>query len=399
MDRTGQRAMFRVGAGGPEFVVKGVNFVRLRRGDHSTFEAVPLESKAPEAPNGDCYDPQKAEAMLAFVQSVRLNTVRVFIIGRSAANPGIAGPEGTTTALYEPYMANVLDFLERAEKHGIYVLPTFGDGELPRNEYFRKRLGGGGNRIYLTSEGIAAKREYVREFLQFIQSRRPELMATLLGVQMQNELHLDGKSWPFDAVNGTVTSANGKTYDLSNARQRQALMDEGIVYYLDAMTDAVHKIDPKLLVCEGIFTMRAVGKNPDTDLGPGPEFAGDRRWPPTLETLSRSKLDFLDVHFYRTRTNESVADAFARDMETVRFVGATAAAILKDKPVILGEFGAFQFAESSWTAAQENLLSIRDEAMYRGMSGWLLWTYDTFEQTELMPGMTDGGELLRRLGN
>ena len=73
------------------------------------------------------------------------------------ANPGIAGPEGTTAALYEPYMANVLDFLARAKAHGIYVLPTFGDGELPRNEYFRKRFGGEGNRIYLTSEGIAAK--------------------------------------------------------------------------------------------------------------------------------------------------------------------------------------------------------------------------------------------------
>lgn len=401
VDRTGRRAVLRAGAGGPEFVVKGVNFVRLRKGDHSTFEAVPLQSWNGESATagGDCYDPRKAEAMLDFLQSAGLNTVRVFIIGRSKTNPGIAGPEGSTTALYEPYMANVLDFLERARKHRVYVLPTFGDGELPKNEYFRKRFGGGGNRIYLTGEGIAAKREYVCEFLRFIQSRRPELMTTLLGVQMQNELHLDGKSWPFDAASGTVTMANGKAYDLADARQRQALMDDGIVYYLDTLADAVHVVDPGLLVCEGIFTMRAVGKDPAKDVGPSPGFTGDRRWPPTLETLSRSKLDFLDVHFYRTRKNETVADAFARDMGTVRFAGATAEAIRKDKPVILGEFGAFRFAEQSWTEARKNLIAIRDQAMRCGMSGWLLWTYDTFEQTELMPGMTDGGELLKQLGN
>ncbi len=401
VDRSGQRAVFRAGAGGPEFVVRGVNFVRLRRGDHATFEAVPLEAKAGESAtqaNGDCYDPQKAEEMLAFLQSSGLNTVRVFIIGRNTANPGIAGPADSTAALYEPYMANVLDFLARARNHGIYVLPTFGDGELPRNDYFRKRFGGGGNRLYLTSEGIAAKREYVCEFLRYIQSRRPELMGTLLGVQMQNELNLDGKGWPFDQKSGTITTANGKSYDLANGKQRQALMDDGIVFYLDTMASAVRGVDPDMLVCEGIFTMRAVGKDPAKDIGPGPEFAGDRRWPPTLETLSRSKLDFLDVHFYRTRKDETVADAFSRDMETVRFSGATAAAILKGKPVILGEFGAFRFADPTWASACGNLLAIRDEAIRRGMSGWLLWTYDTFEQKELIPGMTGGGEFLRKLG-
>jgi hypothetical protein len=279
----------------------------------------------------------------------------------------------------------------------VYVLPTFGDGELPRNEHFRKRFSGGGNQIYLTKEGIAAKREYVCEFLRYIQSRRPELMATLLGVQMQNELHLDGKGWPFDQKSGTITTANGKTYDLADGKQRQALMDDGIVFYLDTMADAVHGIDPGLLVCEGIFTMRAVGKDPAKDVGPNSGYAGDRRWPPTLETLSRSKLDFLDVHFYRTRKEESVRDAFAKDMETVRFSDTTAPAILKSKPVILGEFGAFRFAESSWTAAQKNLLTIRDETMQRRMSGWLLWTYDTFEQKELIPGMTGGGEFLKQL--
>ena len=75
------------------------------------------------------------------------------------------------------------------------------------------------------------------------------------------------------------------------------------------------------------------------------------------------RLEVLDVHFYRTRKDETVTDAFARDLESVRFVEGTAAGILKGKPVILGEFGVFRFAETSWTTAQKNLMAIRDEAM------------------------------------
>ena len=54
---------------------------------------------------------------------------------------------------------------------------------------------------------------------------------------IRNELHLDGKGWPFDATSGTVTTANGKVYDLADGKQRQALMDVGIVYYLDQMVE------------------------------------------------------------------------------------------------------------------------------------------------------------------
>ena len=120
-------AQFILKESGSPFFVKGFNYVRLR-GDHATFDADTMNTKAH-------YDPDRAEAMFSALEKAGYNTVRVFIIGRGRTNPGIAGNYNTTKALYEPYMENVLDFLRRATRHGIRVFPTFGDGGLPLNAY------------------------------------------------------------------------------------------------------------------------------------------------------------------------------------------------------------------------------------------------------------------------
>jgi hypothetical protein len=387
VDRSSEHAEFRCGKSGDRFIVRGVNYIRLRYGDHATFEAASSAGTA-------YYDPLDSESMFRYLRRSGFNTVRVFIIGRSRRNPGIAGEYETTQGLYGPYMDNVIDFLRRAQFHGVYILPTFGDGELPNNAWYRGRFSGSVNRIILTREGIEAKQQYVGDFLRTIQNRAPELLDGLLGVQLQNELSLDGKAWPFDQTKGTVVGANGKTYDIADRNQRQAMMDEGIVFYHNDLVDAIRRIDPAILVSEGIFTLRAVGKDPQKDFGIDPAFKGDRRYPPTLQVLAASKLDFLDVHFYRTRKAETVTDAFAKDMESIGFTGETAGAILRDKPVILGEFGAFRFADATFAAACENLLAIRDRAIEREYSGAMLWTFDCFEQKELYNGMVDGGIFL-----
>ncbi len=390
VDRSRDRAEFRRGTSGDRFVVRGVNYIRLRYGDHATFEAAGSAGPAH-------YDPLDSESMFRYLRRSGFNAVRVFIIGRSRRNPGIAGDDETTRGLFGPYMDNVIDFLRRARFHGVYVLPTFGDGELPNNAWYRAAFTGGVNRMILTREGIEAKKRYVGDFLRAIQAKAPELMDVLLGVQFQNELSLDGKAWPFDQTAGTATGANGKTYDMADPAQRQAMMDEGIVFYHNELVDAIRRIDPAVLASEGSFTLRAVGKDPQKDFGIDPAFRGDRRFPPTLNILARSKVDFLDVHFYRTRSAETVEDAFAKDMESIGFTGESAQAILRDKPVILGEFGAFRFADATFAAACENLLAIRDRAIEHGCSGAMLWTFDCFEQKELYNGMIDGGIFLPRL--
>ena len=180
-------------------------------GDHATFDADTSSTKAH-------YDCDRAEAMFSALSEAGYNTVRVFIIGRSKINPGIAGNYDTTTTLHEPYMENVLDFLRRATRHRIRVFPTFGDGGVPLNAYYRERLRGRShnkNVFVLTEEGIAARVEHITSFLSYIKNNEPALLPTLLGLECQNEAYLRANAWPFIEKEGTFQAANGKTYDLS----------------------------------------------------------------------------------------------------------------------------------------------------------------------------------------
>jgi len=162
--RISTQAEFYGNKSGRAFPLKGFNYIRLRYGDHATFEAKTQTTPAH-------YDPYDAETLFRTLQRTGYTTVRVFIIGRNSWNPGIAGDYSQTKGLHKPYLENVLDFLRRARKYGIYVLLTFGDGELPRNQYYRnmrKGLPSGKNAIYLTRQGIKAKKHYVTSFLQYL---------------------------------------------------------------------------------------------------------------------------------------------------------------------------------------------------------------------------------------
>lgn len=119
---------------GKVFTISGFNYIRLRQ-SHATFEADTEKTEA-------AYDAQRAEAMFAKISRNGYNTVRVFITGRHRKDPGIAGNYDRTQSLYPPYMENFCDFLQRATLHGIRVLPTFGDGEVPLNAYYRERFTG-----------------------------------------------------------------------------------------------------------------------------------------------------------------------------------------------------------------------------------------------------------------
>ena len=393
--KNGKYAHFYGMQSGHPFFVKGMNYIRLRHGDHATFEAAVESSPA-------YYDRDRADSMLRMLSKNGYNTVRVFIIGRSSRNPGIGGDYEDAQSLYEPYMENVLGFLSLARTHGIYVLPTFGDGELPRNKYYRDRikdLPRGINVMYLTPEGIAAKKQYVVDFLTYIKTKDAGLLDVLLGIQLQNELHLRCDGWPFTRTQGTLGMPNGKSYDMSVTEERQQLMDEGINHYHNTLVKAVRKVAPGLLVCEGVFTLRAVGKTLDTHRGVFPLDSGDKRFPPTAPVLGRSDLDFVDIHFYRTRRPEQVSDAFRKDMDSMEFFSEEMETIRKAKPVILGEFGSFRHIDDTFSQASENLLSIRDLSIDHHMMGIMMWTYDTFEQEPLYHAMEDKGLLLKKLAD
>jgi len=383
------------------FFAKGFNYIRLRAadgasgGDHATFDADTRNTRAH-------YDPDRAEAMFSALSQAGYNTVRVFIIGRSRVNPGIAGDYDTTKALYEPYLENVLDFLRRATRHRIRVLPTFGDGELPLNAYYRDRVRGKGynkNVNVLTEEGVAARVELVTSFLSYIKNKEPAVLPTLLGLQCQNEAYLLADQWPFTETSGVLQAANGKSYDLAKTEERQAMMEEGYHHYHDRIVQAVKAIDAEMLVAEGVFVPRAVGMNPTQHAGLWPGKKGDQRYPPTLTTLGQGRLDFLDVHFYRTSANESVEDAFRLNLGSTGFFTPEMAEVRRTKPIIMGEFGAFDFVEKTFEESVQSMVRVRDLAIRERVNGMLYWTYDCFEQPRLHHAATNWTLFVQKMGD
>ncbi len=383
------------------FFVKGFNYIRLRAaegesgGDHATFDADTMKTKA-------YYNPDQAEVMFSALGKAGYNTVRVFIIGRSSVNPGIAGDYGTTQALHEPYMENVLDFLRRATRHRMRVFPTFGDGEVPMNAYYRERVRGKGhnkNVNILTEEGIAARVEHITTFLSHIKSKEPALLPTLLGLQCQNEACIHADQWPFTEKSGAFKAANGKTYDLAKTDERQALMDEGYRHYHERIVEAVKTIDAEMLVAEGVFVPRSVGKDVTRHAGVWPGKVSDERYPPMLTSLGKGRLDFLDVHFYRTSATEPVEQAFRLNLESTGFFTPEMSEIRKEKPVILGEFGAFDFVEKTFAEAVQSMAQVRDLALKERMNGMLYWTYDCFEQPGMHHAAKDWTLFVRKMGS
>jgi len=318
---------------GKPFFVKGFNYIRLEPG-HSTFDAA---TDATEAH----YEPERAEKMFQTLEESGYNTVRVFIIGRSKANPGVGGNFDTTQGNYEPYMDNVLDFLRRATRHNIRVFPTFGDGGLPRNAYYYhrfKKTGTNKNVMFLTKEGIEARIEFITSLLSYIKEKEPAVLPTLLGLQCQNEAYLKADQWPFSETEGELKAANGRRYDLSDTEERQALMNDGYKYYHKRVVQAVKAIDPDMLVAEGVFVPRAVGKDYKKDAGLWPGRFKDERYPPTLISLGDGALDFLDVHFYRDSGKETVERAFENNLASTGLFAKEMKSIRINKPVIIGLF-------------------------------------------------------------
>ncbi len=388
-------AFFTVKSSDVPLLIKGFNYIPLSQGWHVTFNAATKTTPA-------CYDPLRAERMFTALEANGFNTVRVLIIGCALSmNPaGIAGDQDTQ-GLYQPYMENVLDFLRRARRHGIYVLPSFGDGELPSNGYYQSMLNPNHreapNSTYFTKEGITAKARYVADFLNDIKSKDHGLLTTLVGIECQNELCVYDNQWPFTIRQGSLKMPNGKSYDMADPVGRRALMDEGLRYYLQAVVRAVKQVDPEMLVCESVFTLEAVGKSGKKYRGILPPVRyRDHRYPPDLVSLGGDAVEFLDVHYYRSISAQKLGDDFRKNMRSSLFYSPAMAQIRKSKPLIMGEFGDYRYPRYKPAEFVVNVVALRDLALASGFQGFLYWTYDTL-QKEFPSAVENGGILFKAL--
>ncbi|MBI1764137.1 MAG: discoidin domain-containing protein [Acidobacteria bacterium] len=342
------------------------------------------------------YDSAKAEAILAQMQHDGYNIVRIFV--QFAARPnadagpywGVGGSSQTQSADLSPeYMANLTDFLIRANRHRIYVLPVL--TYTPYTAYYSAIVNrpepniGGFNRFYLGSGAIEAKKQYVRKFVSAI---RPELRSTIFAYELENEVVVMANEPPFSLTSGLVKTANGLTYDMANDASRQQCMDANLVYWANAVAAAIRENDAQAMVSASVFTYAAAGNQ----MLDGVRMRSGSPWPrfparPKVFNVWARGLSFQDVHLYPTSSSYSI-DA---DLKSSAVDSKT-----KNQPLVMGEFGASDQVYSTVYTAAGALQNHRNKAYdLWSFAGSLLWTWDAARGADnrIYPASEAGGAI------
>jgi hypothetical protein len=320
------------------------------------------------------YDAARAEAALGAMQALGYNTVRVFMAGE--CSPGCVG-NSTTGHLSGPYLANVADFLRRAQRHQIFVILTM--GFLPGGTVYDDLLNRDTSDLvqnvninYLTRGGIQAWQLFWQDAIRGLRARKASL-DDVLAYDIRNEMAYVDDAPPFSLASGRLRAPNGQTYDLGDADARVRLMDDGLVYYVNQVRAAIRKVDPTALVDASFFVPEA----------PNPTRIGDIRILRTQGTIERSKADLVDVHVY-----PGFDLTLAQTMQNFGLSGPTR------KVVIIGEYGAFRDPYPNADAGLAAMKALQSGSCAYGIDGWLLWTWDTDESGESLWNATDAGGLL-----
>jgi hypothetical protein len=397
-------------ASGTVFHPVGMNYVPLRQAEHKEFGPDHAAFDAATSTTEAFYNELEAETVLRLLRDNGYNTVRVFLTGRRKENPGMSGEAGTM-GLYTPWLDNLADFLQRASANGIYVILNFADVDLPRNKYFREKVGGRkGTENLFHEAGVLAFREMIASTLGYLKAKNPDLLKSILGVSFNNEVDAKLTQWPFTA-SGPVTTANGKTYDMSVPEDRKRCYEEGLAFYYEQLCDAVNSVDKDLLTCEGMFVGAAVGRDhrlgaatfdPD-NLKKGFEWerGAGLRVPPPLTVLVNAPLDFVDVHLYPPGSLATFEEQIENLLGSSLFRDAVAAGLVSKKPVILGEFGAFKDhvendTKDGMVGGMKRWEAARDLACGKfGFVGYLGWSLETFDQKDIYQALAYGPGFLK----
>jgi hypothetical protein len=320
------------------------------------------------------YDPNWVDGQLTAVASLGYNSIRTSVDLCQHHCIGSA-----TGGLDSHFLDNIADLLGRARRHGLQVFLTSNDlpvdgGYVPRVEATGGvDFDGYMNSQYLSPTAFAVYRDYWVEIVKGLVERHAALDA-IAGYQLRNESFLLADKPPLSRRSGTVKTANGKTYDLAGAAARQAMVDEGLRYWLDTIRAAIREIDPTALVGVGAFA--------PNDPNPWRPPADDRLV--VMEPIWASTLDFVDVHAY---PGYIPFDRLAEDLRLAK----------RDpgKPVIMGELGAFTFAFTTPAAGAAGLMAWQVASCRFGINGWMHWHWVGTNDHEVWTG-TDGDNVINR---
>jgi hypothetical protein len=351
---------------GEKFVPRGTNYLYMGeisevRGSGSYIENATFDTNH--------YDPQRSETALNSLQAHGYNTVRVFITDSTH------GVVGYSNRVSDGYMDNLADFLTKAKARDIFVIFTI--DWLPGGIYGEVMnrdccdTFGSTTVQMLTKGGVEGTALLFRDvFKELLERGAPT--EHILAYQLRNEAYFDTTSPPF-TLNRTVTTANGKSYDMSNKEEWVPMIDEGIVHFIDTVRAEILEVDPTALVTIGFFV-------PQT---PNPVNIGDPRLVETEKAIWESSADFIDLHAY-----PGFNFTLKKTVENFKING------MEEKPIIMGEFGAFK---SQFGTTQRGAATLQDwqiESCQYGFDGWLLWHWDTVDAN--IWNALDGGEFIAK---
>jgi hypothetical protein len=287
----------------------------------------------------------------------------------------------TNGGLSTAYIANVVDFLQRAKAHNIAVV--FASSWLPAYGGFAEALGpcypqfDDINLTNLSSCGIKATRMFFQDFVRALISNKAPLDA-IFAYEVWDEYYYLSTAAPLNATSGMITAANGQAYDMSSPSSKQQMMDDGLVYFTDQMRDAILAVDPTALVTVSFF-------QPE---GPNPSRLGDPRMIEVYPAIATSTADYVDLHLYPIIANLTM-DQYVQNFA---FIGYQ-----QQKPILMGEYGAFTWAFPLLSDAAAGLQSWQIQSCAYNFKGWLMWTWDTDEQPELWNALSGGGVINQAL--
>jgi hypothetical protein len=312
---------------------------------------------------------QQVVADLNEMRRLGYNTVRIALdICQSRC---IGNPSG---GLRAQYLDRVAEFLRLAKARNLRVvlhsndLPKQG-GYVPQVEATCCSLFDGYiNAQHLSPAGYRVYRDYWTTVIRGLVSRRAPL-DTILAYSIRNEMFYFSDKAPLSLGAGSVRTANGRSYSLP--AQREQMIRDGTVFWLNGIRAAIRKLDPTALVGVGAFAPN----EPHAWRGSDPRAV-------FMEPIFASAVDVVDVHPYPGYVPfDRLAVNFLLDRVGQR------------KPVLMGEFGGFRFAYSSPARAAAAVMDWQVASCAYGVDGWLHWHWRGENDPEMWTG-TDGGGLL-----
>jgi hypothetical protein len=308
------------------------------------------------------------------------NTVRIFL-DLCQPGPECIVQEGEA-GLNPAYLDSIVQVMQAAKEAGLLLILASNDlpdglryAQLADNDA-DQNFSSYRNATFLTPSGIQAVRNYWNDLLGGLAAGQAPF-DTVLGWELLNEQWYMSEVPPFSLDAGSVTTANGKTYNLADPASKQRMAVDGMRYYVQQVRQAILEHDPGGLVTMGFFA----------PVTPHEWRSGDTRYVETAGLLQESELDFFDFHLY---PGSSLSQA-----ELVENFGLPG---YNQKPVLMGEVGAYTALYPTIESAARGLQDWIAESCGYGFDGWLTWGYYRApeELSDAAWGFADGDGLLQQ---